>query len=99
MSCSPANPNKTFSGNRPSHMILAEKLTPYALGNLLSYHENYVAFQGFIWGINSFDQEGVQLGKVLANGILDHMQGKKPHPLGDAFIKVLRAPFQKKGMK
>lgn len=65
------NPNKRFEGNRPSTMILAKKLDPYTLGALLAYYEHKIAFQGFIWDINSFDQEGVQLGKVLANKIID----------------------------
>jgi len=60
------NPNKNFPGNRPSRLLLAEQCEPFTLGALLSYFENKVDFQGFIWGINSFDQEGVQLGKVLA---------------------------------
>lgn len=71
------NHNKYFPGNRPSHIILAEKLDAYTLGNLLAYHEHYVAFQGFIWGVNSFDQEGVQLGKVLANGIINLFKEKR----------------------
>jgi glucose-6-phosphate isomerase len=85
------NPNKFFPGNRPSHILLGKKLTPFAVGALLSYYEHKVAFQGFIWGINSFDQEGVQLGKVLANKIIDRMGNKtgKPYPLGDALIKQL----------
>ena len=62
-----ANPNKQFPGNRPSSLLLARRLTPYTLGSLLSFYENKIAFQGFLWGINSFDQEGVQLGKVLAD--------------------------------
>lgn len=65
------NHNKYFSGNRQSHMLLTDRLDAYTLGTLLSYHEHYVAYQGFIWDINSFDQEGVQLGKVLANGVID----------------------------
>ncbi len=71
------NPNKNFSGNRVNHILAADELTPYNLGALLSYFENKIAFQGFIWGINSFDQEGVQLGKVLANKILDIYQEKE----------------------
>lgn len=66
-----SNHNKFFEGNRPTHCLIADRLDPYSLGNLLSYHEHYVAFQGWIWGVNSFDQEGVQLGKVLANSIID----------------------------
>jgi glucose-6-phosphate isomerase len=85
------NPNKLFPGNRPSHILLGKKLTPFALGALLSFYEHKVAFQGFIWGINSFDQEGVQLGKVLADKIIGRMGDKdsKPYPLGDALIKQL----------
>lgn len=64
------NPNKRFYGNRPSTIILAKKLTPYVLGALLALYEHKVAFEGFIWGINSFDQEGVQLGKHVADQIL-----------------------------
>jgi len=65
------NPNKNFFGNRPNHILLGDKLDPFSMGVLLSYFENKVAFQGFIWDVNSFDQEGVQLGKVLANKFLD----------------------------
>jgi len=64
------NPNRRFSGNRPSHILLAKKLTPYTLGALLAYYEHKVAFQGFIWDINSWDQEGVQLGKISAKRFL-----------------------------
>lgn len=65
------NPNKDFSGNRPSHILLANELNAETLGALLSYYENKVAFEGFIWNINSFDQEGVQLGKVLASRFVE----------------------------
>ena len=64
------NPNKTFPGNRPSTLLIANRLTPHALGTLLALYEAKVVFQGFAWNINSFDQEGVQLGKVLANRLL-----------------------------
>ncbi len=64
------NPNKSFLGNRPSTIILGTKLDPRTLGSLLSLYEHKVVFQGFLWGINSFDQEGVQLGKVLADELL-----------------------------
>lgn len=88
------NPNKVFEGNRPSHIILAKELTPQICGALLSYFENKVAFQGFIWGINSFDQEGVQLGKVLAKEFLRIMEkgenvDPKDFPLGQALLKKL----------
>ena len=86
------NPNKQFLGNRPNSILLGDQLTPYSLGALLSYYENKVAFQGFCWGINSFDQEGVQLGKLLATKILDLMIAKKSggkapaFPLGQALL-------------
>jgi glucose-6-phosphate isomerase len=64
------NKNKEFAGNRPSSLIYGEQLTPRALGGLLAHYENKVMFQGLIWNINSFDQEGVQLGKVLAKEVL-----------------------------
>ncbi len=65
-----ADPNKIFEGNRPSSLIYGEQLTPKTLGVLLAHYENKVMFQGFVWNINSFDQEGVQLGKVLAKSVL-----------------------------
>ena len=64
------NPNKYFAGGRPSSIIVGEQLTPEALGALLAHFENKVMYQGFVWNLNSFDQEGVQLGKVLAKKVL-----------------------------
>ena len=64
--------NKKFEGGRPSSIIIGEKLTPKALGALLAHFENKVMYQGFAWNLNSFDQEGVQLGKVLAKKVLAH---------------------------
>ncbi len=64
------NRNKYFEGNRPSSVIVGDRLTPEALGAILAHFENKVMFQGFIWNLNSFDQEGVQLGKVLAKKVL-----------------------------
>ena len=66
------NKNKKFEGGRPSSIIIGEKLVPESLGALLAHFENKIMFQGFIWNINSFDQEGVQLGKVLAKRVLAH---------------------------
>ena len=66
------NRNKYFAGNRPSSIIIGDRLTPESLGALLSHFENKVMFQGFAWNLNSFDQEGVQLGKVLAKRVLAH---------------------------
>ena len=64
--------NKYFAGGRPSSIIVGDQLNPKTLGALLSHFENKVMFQGFVWNINSFDQEGVQLGKVLAKKVLAH---------------------------
>ncbi len=85
------NPNKVFSGKRPSRLLLGKKLDPYIMGVLLAYYEHKIAFQGFIWGINSFDQEGVQLGKVLAKKFLTiFSEGNTGEfPLGEAFLSQL----------
>ena len=64
------NRNKYFAGGRPSSIIIGEKLSPRAMGAILAHFENKVMFQGFVWNLNSFDQEGVQLGKVLAKKVL-----------------------------
>ncbi len=64
--------NKNFEGGRPSSIIIGDQLNPKSLGALLSHFENKVMFQGFVWNLNSFDQEGVQLGKVLAKRVLAH---------------------------
>lgn len=74
-------PHKTFSGNRPSLSILLPELTPYAVGQLLAVYEHRIAVQGFVWGINSFDQWGVELGKSLASNVrkqisASRLQGK-----------------------
>ena len=66
------NPNKVFEGERPSSIIIGQQLTPESVGALLSHFENKFMFLGFLWNINSFDQEGVQLGKVLATRVLEH---------------------------
>ena len=64
--------NKNFEGGRPSSIIIGDQLNPGTLGTLLAHFENKVMFQGFVWNVNSFDQEGVQLGKVLAKRVLAH---------------------------
>jgi glucose-6-phosphate isomerase len=66
-------PYRQFEGNRPSNTILAEKLTPEALGKLVALYEHSVFVQGVIWDVNSFDQWGVELGKVLAKRIADEL--------------------------
>lgn len=82
------NPNKLFPGNRPNSILLAKYLNPYTLGSLLSYYENKIAFQGFIWNINSFDQEGVQLGKVLAQKIIQRFSDKRLGKKSEKFIEA-----------
>ena len=64
------NPNKYFAGSRPSSIIVGDQLTPETMGAVLAHFENKVMFQGFAWNVNSFDQEGVQLGKLLAKKVL-----------------------------
>jgi len=83
-----SNPNKRFSGGRPSTLLYGRVLDPRALGALLAHYENKVMFQGFAWNVNSFDQEGVQLGKVLTKQVLS------PGPIEgalDALARVLGA--------
>ena len=63
-----------FPGNRPSNTILAERLTPAALGQLVALYEHIVFTQGAIWNIDSFDQWGVELGKVLAQAIIPELE-------------------------
>ena len=70
-------PHRIFEGNRPSNVILAEKLTPFALGTLVALYEHSVFTQGTIWGINSFDQWGVELGKVLATRIIPELEAER----------------------
>ena len=75
-----SNANKSFTGNRTSSLIYGKRLTPRALGALLAHYENKVMFQGFLWNLNSFDQEGVELGKLLTKQVLS----------GDRIDPVLR---------
>jgi glucose-6-phosphate isomerase len=68
-------PHKTFEGNRPTNTIMADKLTPSVLGQLVALYEHKIFVQGIIWDIYSFDQWGVELGKVLAGQILPELEG------------------------
>ena len=79
------NPNKVFPGNRPNNILISKRLDPFTLGSLLSFYENKIAFQGFCWNINSFDQEGVQLGKLLANKIIAYFKAKRDGKKGSGF--------------
>jgi len=74
-------PHRVFEGNRPSNTILAELLTPETLGKLVALYEHSVFTQGAIWGIDSFDQWGVELGKVLAQRIIAEIESKGEPPL------------------
>jgi glucose-6-phosphate isomerase len=69
-------PHRVFQGNRPSNTILAERLTPETLGKLVALYEHSVFTQGAIWDIDSFDQWGVELGKVLAQRIIPELENK-----------------------
>jgi glucose-6-phosphate isomerase len=75
-------PHRVFEGNRPSNTILAERLTPNALGKLVALYEHSVFTQGTIWSIDSFDQWGVELGKVLAQRIIPELENKTEPTLG-----------------
>jgi glucose-6-phosphate isomerase len=68
--------HKVFEGNRPSNTILLPTLTPRTLGQLIALYEHKIFVQGAIWNINSFDQWGVELGKVLAQNIYQHLAGR-----------------------
>jgi glucose-6-phosphate isomerase len=84
------NRNKEFLGGRPSSLIYGNRLTPQALGALLAHFENKVMFQGFVWNINSFDQEGVQLGKLLTKKVLAAKSGAGSGDSAlDAYGKIL----------
>ena len=68
-------PHRTFAGNRPSSVLMADRLTPAVLGTLVALYEHAVFTQGVVWGINSFDQWGVELGKALAKRIVPELSG------------------------
>ena len=70
-------PHRIFEGNRPSNTILLERLTPAALGKLVALYEHNVFTQGAIWHIDSFDQWGVELGKVLAQRIIPELDSEQ----------------------
>jgi glucose-6-phosphate isomerase len=94
------NPDKAkhFSGNRPSSTIVLEDLSPCNVGRLLSFYEARTVFEGFLWGINSFDQFGVQLGKTLASGLRREMAARNledgyafetDDPISEAYLEML----------
>jgi glucose-6-phosphate isomerase len=82
-------PHRTFRGNHPTNTILTEKLTPYVLGQLVAMYEHKVFTQGTVWNINSFDQWGVELGKVLANRIIPQLESPEPELDHDSSTNTL----------
>jgi glucose-6-phosphate isomerase len=81
-------PFKVFTGNKPTNTILIQKLTPRSLGALIAMYEHKIFVQGVIWNIFSFDQWGVELGKQLANSILEEIETEsvKNHDSSTSFL-------------
>ena len=88
-------PFKTFEGNRPTNTLLADALTPETLGALIALYEHKVFVQGVLWNIYSFDQWGVQLGKVLAKGVLKDLTAEKPEMKHDSSTNALIMRYRK----
>ena len=88
-------PFKTFEGNKPTNTLLCDQLTPETLGALVALYEHKVFVQGVIWNVYSYDQWGVQLGKVLAKGVLSDLTAKKPSGKHDASTNQLIARYRK----
>ncbi len=89
-------PPRTFEGNRPTNTILADSLTPHTLGALVALYEHSVFTQGAIWNIDSFDQWGVELGKVLASRIVPALTGRTdPPPATDSSTRALIARYRR----
>jgi glucose-6-phosphate isomerase len=89
-------PHRTFEGNRPTNVLLADRLTPAVLGKLVALYEHSVFTQGVLWNIDSFDQWGVELGKVLAQRIIPELQSREEPKLAhdsstNALIRRYRA--------
>jgi glucose-6-phosphate isomerase len=82
-------PHRVFEGNRPTNTLLASQLTPATLGKLVALYEHSVFTQGTIWGINSFDQWGVELGKVLASRIAEELRAEAPDLAHDSSTNAL----------
>ena len=88
-------PHKVFEGNRPTNTILAQRLTPAALGRLVALYEHSVFTQGTIWSVDSFDQWGVELGKVLAQRIIPQLEGAEPKLEHDSSTNALIRRYRK----
>ncbi|MBY6225890.1 glucose-6-phosphate isomerase [Ferrimonas balearica] len=87
--------HKVMPGNKPSNTLLMDKLTPHTLGALVALYEHRTFVQGAVWGINSFDQWGVELGKVLGNAILDELESEQPKLDQDSSTANLIRMFRK----
>jgi glucose-6-phosphate isomerase len=89
-------PHRVFQGNRPSNTLLLDRLTPAALGKLVALYEHAVFTQGVIWGLDSFDQWGVELGKVLAQRIIPELESAaEPKLAHDASTNALIRRYRK----
>ena len=88
-------PHKTFPGNKPTNTLMAASLTPYSFGALVALYEHKIFTQGILWGIYSFDQWGVQLGKVLASAILPDLLDGTKAPAHDPSTNALIALYRK----
>lgn len=86
-------PHRVFPGSRPTNSILMDRLTPRTLGALIALYEHRIFVQGTLWGINSFDQWGVELGKQLASVILDELRLGRVSAEHDASTRTLLATF------
>jgi glucose-6-phosphate isomerase len=87
-------PHRTFPGNRPTNTLLCERLSPRMLGRIIALYEHKVFVQGSIWRVNSFDQWGVELGKVLAKRIIPELVGAAPKPQHDSSTQGLIARYR-----
>jgi glucose-6-phosphate isomerase len=91
---SPGEPYRQFDGDRPNTVVLAEQLTPSVLGQLIALYEHIVHVQGTIWGVNSYDQWGVELGKELANQITPELTGEPDPAAHDTATNALIAWYR-----
>lgn len=89
-------PQKVFEGNKPSNTLLFSKITPRSLGNLIALYEHKVFVQGVVWGINSFDQWGVELGKVLGNEVLTKLEDTSLELTSDSSTNALIERFRQR---
>ncbi len=90
-------PHKAFPGNRPTNSLLYDRLTPRALGSLIAMYEHKIFVQGTVWGINSYDQMGVELGKQLAGVILPELQGASPADHDSSTRGLIRYCLDRRG--